>query len=498
MCETRRALLAGCAVLALAGCDVGPDFHRPAAPNPPGYTATPLPAHTGAGGAQAQSFVPGQDVAGQWWGLFRSPRLTALVAEALRQNPSLEAAQQTLHQAQETRLAQEGGFLPQISGQANRTREEISSGQAGLPTSFPGETYSIYDAQVNVSYTFDIWGQNRRNVEADAAQAAYQQFQLEGATNMLAANTANAVINAASLAAQIGAEEKLVAAERQLLTTVKRQFELGGATGTDVATQEAQLANTEALVVPLRTQLAQARDQLSAYIGRVPSEADIPAITLDELTLPGELPVTLPAKLVEQRPDIRASEAQLHQATAQVGVAIANRLPQLTLQGNIGSAPATVGKFFTPGQGTFEILNQLAIPIFEGGTLLHQQRAAVAAMKAALASYKNTVITGFQNVADVLSALSLDGIALAANEDAERAAARSLALAQLQYQAGGAAYLTVLTSQTQYQNAVIGLVRARAARFTDTVALYTALGGGWWNRHDVAPPPEGFWESLKP
>jgi NodT family efflux transporter outer membrane factor (OMF) lipoprotein len=492
--SARHVLLLGVALAALGGCAVGPEYARPQTPSPTRYTETPLPAQGGAG----PHFAPGQDVAGGWWGLFRAPRLTALVVAALRQNPSLEAARQTLRQAQETALAQEGGFLPQISGQANRTREEISSGQAGLPNTFPGETYSVYDAQVNVSYTFDIWGQNRRSVEADTAQAAYQRFQLEGAATMLAANTVNAAIGAASLTAQIAAEEKLVGAERQLLATVRRQFELGGATGTDVATQEAQLANTEALVVPLQTQLGQTRDQLAAYTGRVPSEAEIPAIGLDDLTLPGEVPVSVPARLVEQRPDIRAAEAQLHAATAQLGVAIANRLPQLTLQGNIGSAPAAIGKFFTPGEGTFALIMQLAGPLFEGGTLLHQQRAAAAAMKAAAANYRNTVVTGFQNVADALVAVSHDGQALAANEAAERAAARSLSLAQMQYGAGGVAYLTVLTSQTQYQNAVIGLVRARAARFTDIVALYTALGGGWWNRNDLPPPPEGFWESLVP
>jgi NodT family efflux transporter outer membrane factor (OMF) lipoprotein len=279
---------------------------------------------------------------------------------------------------------------------------------------------------------------------------------------------------------------------------VRQQFELGGATGTDVATQEAQLANTQALVVPLRTQLAQARDQLAAYLGRAPSEADIPALALDELTLPTDLPVSLPSQLVAQRPDIRASEAQFHTATAQVGVAISNRLPQLTLSAFVGSAPAQLGQLFTPGNGIWSVTNQLAGPLFQGGTLLHQQRAAVAAMRAAGANYRNTVITAFQNVADVLTALSQDALALQANQDAERAAGRSLSLAQLQYGAGGVAYLTVLTAQTQYQNAVIGLIRARAARFTDTVALFTALGGGWWNRNDIAPPPEGLIRSLLP
>lgn len=477
----------------VSGCAVGPDYRRPATPAPARFTMAALPETAG-----SQRFVAGGDVAGNWWTLLGSPKLAALVSEAVARNPSLAAAQETLRQARENALAAAGAWFPAISAQANRTRQEFSAAQSGAPNIASGQTFSVYDAQVNVSYTFDVWGLTARNVEAARAQAEYQRFQLEGAVNMVAANTANAAITAASLAAQIAAEQALVDAEAKLLTTVKRQFELGGATGTDVATQEAQLANTRALVVPLQTQYAQARDQLAAYLGRVPSEAELPEVTLDELHLPAEVPVSVPARLVEQRPDIRASEAQLHAATAQVGVAIANRLPQLTLTGDIGSAPATVGKFFTPGTGTFMLINQVLAPIFQGGQLLHQQRAAVAAMKSAAANYQNTVVTAFQNVADGLVAVSQDALALQANADAERAAARSLSLAQLQYGAGGVAYLTVLTSQTQYQNAVIGLVRARAARFTDTVALYVALGGGWWNRNDAAPPPPGVVRSLLP
>jgi NodT family efflux transporter outer membrane factor (OMF) lipoprotein len=328
--------------------------------------------------------------------------------------------------------------------------------------------------------------------------AESKRFELLGAANTLAANTANAAINAAALEEEIAAEQKLVAAEQRLLTTVRRQFELGGATGTDVATQETQLANTEALVVPLQTQLTQTRDQLAAYIGRAPSEADIPPITLDELTLPGELPVSLPSSLVEQRPDVRDAQAQWHAATAQVGVAVANRLPQFTLAATGGSAPATFGQLFTPGNGFFTVTTQIAGPIFEGGTLLHQQRAAQAAMRAAAATYANVVVGAYQNVADVLTALTNDAQALSANDTAARAAARSLSLAQLQYSAGGVAYPIVLTAQTQYQQAVISLIRARAARYTDTVALYAALGGGWWNRKDIAPPPEGLLRSLLP
>ncbi len=451
-------------------------------------------------GGGDQVFRSGLDVPGKWWELFRSPQLTSLVSQAIQRNPSLASAAYALRATQENTLAQEGGWLPQISAQFNRTRQELGLGEEGLSRGEIGlpATFSVYDAQVNVSYTFDVWGQNTRSVEADRAAAEAQAFTLEGAINMMAANTVTAAITAASLSEQIRAEQTLVGAEQQLLKTVRAQFDLGGATGTDVATQEAQLGNTEALVVPLQIQLGQTRDQLAAYVGRVPAEAAIPAITLDELTLPGDLPVSLPSRLVDQRPDIRNAEAQLHEATANIGVAVANRLPQFTLQGSIGSQPAQIGSLFGPGNGELSLLTQALTPVFQGGALLHKQRQAVAAARQAAESYKNTVITAFQNVADVLTALSGDAQALQANQLAERAAKRSLELAQMQYGAGGVAYLTVLTAQTQYQTAVIGLIKAEASRYTDTVALFAALGGGWWNRDDLPKPPEKLLRSLVP
>jgi len=493
------------AAATISGCAVGPDFKRPAPPNAARYTEAPLPERTGSAMARAggnQVFSAGEDVPGKWWELFRSKQLTALVLQAIDRNPSLASAAYALRAAQETTLAQEGGWLPQVSAQINRTRQELGLGEEGLSRSVAGlslpETFSVYDAQVNVSYTFDVWGQNTRSVEADRAAAEAQAFSLEGAINMMAANTVTAAITAASLSEQIKAEQTLVGAEQQLLKTVRAQFELGGATGTDVATQEAQLGNTEALVVPLQIQLGQTRDQLAAYVGRVPADVAIPAITLDELTLPGDLPVSLPSRLVDQRPDIRNAEAQLHEATASIGVAVSNRLPQFTLQGSIGSQPAQIGNLFGPGNGELALVTQALAPVFQGGTLLHKQRQAVAAARQAAETYKNTVITAFQNVADVLTALSGDAQALQANVLAERAAKRSLDLAQMQYGAGGVAYLTVLTSQTQYQNAVIGLIKAEAARYTDTVALFAALGGGWWNRNDLPKPPDTLFGSLRP
>ncbi len=505
--HVRRQAVLATAIASLAGCAVGPNYHRPATPAPDRFTEAKLPAGTGAAPTERQAgqpggdqvFVPGRDVPGQWWTLFHAPALSTLVATALRQNPTLQATAATLRQAQETTIAQQGPLLPNISAQIDRTRQEFSGAEAGqVGRQASSQVFGYYNAQVNVTYTFDVWGQIRRTVEASAAAAQAQQFQLEGAANMLAANTAGAAIMQASLAAQIDAEEALIGAERQLLKTVRSQFELGGATGADVATQEAQLANTQALVAPLQTQMQQARDQLAAYLGRVPAESDLPPLALTDLSLPGALPVSLPSRLVDQRPDIRAAEAQLHQATAQVGVAIANRLPQFTLTGFIGSAPAKIGDLFTPGNGIYSLLTQALAPIFQGGALLHQQRAAVAAAQAAALNYRAIVVNAFQNVADVLTALQGDARALAANQDAERAAARSLSLARVQYGAGGIAYLTVLASQQQYQNAIIGRIRAQAARYTDTVALYVALGGGWWNRNDLPPRPEPLLRSLLP
>jgi NodT family efflux transporter outer membrane factor (OMF) lipoprotein len=489
----------------LSACAVGPDYQRPAVAVPQRLTEASLPGHTGSTdtrGGRDQSYVTGADIPGAWWQLFRSPELAALVTKAIARNPSLEAASAALRAAQENTLAQEGNWLPNLQGQFSRTRQELGLGEAGENSHLAGQpfpyTFSLYQASLNVSYTFDVWGQNTRSVEADRAAAESQAWQLEGAVNMLAANTVTAAITAASLTEQIKAEEALIGAEQQVLKTVRSQFVLGGATGADVAQQESQLGQTEALVVPLRTQLAQMRDQLAAYIGQAPADAAIPNITLDQLTLPGNLPVSVPARLLDQRPDIRNAEAQLHQAVANIGVAVANRLPQFTLQGYIGSQPGQVANLFTPGNGALYLLTQAMAPIFSGGQLLHKQRQAAALAKQALYTYENTVVTAYQNVADVLNALQGDASALEANRFAERAAARSFNLAQFQYKAGGVAYLTVLTAQTQYQNAVIGLIRAEAARYTDTASLYVALGGGWWNRQDLPKPPENLLRSLLP
>lgn len=476
----------------LAGCAVGPDFRRPRFRPVGTYTETDLPASTGTepvGGGGRQHFESGRDIPGDWWHLFRSPVITALVEATLRHNPTIESAQASLRQAQELRLQQEGTLLPTVSGTVLRNRGEIPGVLSGLPGIDFTQTY--YGAQLGLSYTLDIWGGLRRAVEQAGARVEYQRFQLEATDLALSAGVATTAIQAASLAGQIRVQTDLIGFEQRQLATVRRQFALGGATGTDVATQEAQVATARSVLVPLQTQLAQTRHQLAAYLGMAPSEARIPALSLDDITLPGALPVSIPAALLDQRPDIRESEALLHQQSAALGVAIAQRLPNLTLSAQVGSDAADIHQLFSPGNGLWSVVNQAVQPVFDAGQLLHAQRAQRAALDAAAAAWRNTVVTAFQNVADVLVALHNDEAALAASLDAQRAAERSLSLASLQYRLGGVSYLSVLTAQQSTQNAILSLLRARAARYTDTVALYQALGGGWWHRQDIPPPPAG-------
>ena len=497
LCGTR--LLSACVPLLLAACAVGPDYRRPTGAPISRYTEAPLPAATGAEpvpGGGRQVYQPGRDIPGEWWTLFRSPAITALVQAALLQNPNVQAAQATLRQAQELRLQQEGTLLPNITGVFAHARQELPITYEGQQT--PALLFSDVDAQLNLSYTIDVWGGLRRAVEAAGAHVEFERYELEATDLALSAGVANSAITAASLAGQIKVQQDLIGFERRQLQTVRRQFELGGATGTDVATQEAQVATAQTVLVPLQTQLAQTRDQLAAYLGRAPSEVQIPALDLDAITLPDTLPVSVPSALLDQRPDIRAAEATLHQDSADLGVAIANRLPNVTLTATVGSQSPDFHQLFSPTNGLWSLVNQAAQPIFDAGQLLHAQRAQRAALDSAASAWRNTVVTAYQNVADVLVALQNDATYLQASVDAERASARSLSLASLQYKLGGVSYLSVLTAQQSYQNASLALLRARALRYTDTIALFQALGGGWWHRDDGPPPPPGLLSSPLP
>jgi NodT family efflux transporter outer membrane factor (OMF) lipoprotein len=475
--------------LAISACAVGPNYRQPAAPQtsgfvPPGAlpattTAAPLP------GGEAQRFVAGLDIPGQWWTLFKSPELNALIERGIVHSPTLEAAQAALRQANESTAAQRGSFLPSVSAQYQGQRAKETGAQIGLPQqgSF---LYTLNSASVNVSYTLDAFGGIRRQVEALQAEADYQRFALEASYLSLTANIVAAAVTEASLHAQIAATEDIVRSQQAQLDITRRRVTAGGASQADVLQQQAALQSTLATLPVLRSQLAQERNQLAAYVGALPADYDGAQITLDSLTLPTDLPVSLPSKLVDQRPDVRQYAELLHQATAQIGIATANMLPQITLSGSYGGAATRFSDVFSPSSVVWSLIGGVTQPLFKGGQLIHQRRAAIAAAQEAAANYKSTVITAFQNVSNTLYALQADADALAAQTLAERTAADSLILVQAQYKSGGASYLQVLTAEQSYQTALIALVKARAQRYADTAALFQALGGGWWNRTDLA------------
>lgn len=482
--------LAALAACLLASCAVGPNFKPPAAPKSAGFVpAGQLPPSTAAApipGGEAQRFVDGLDIPGQWWTLFKSPQLNALIEHALANSPTLEAAQAALRQANETVAAERGSYYPSASAAVAAQRQKASGAAFGIP-GFPASYfYNLDTASVNVSYTLDAFGGIRRQVESLQAQAEYQQFSLEASYLTLTANIVTAVVAEASLRAQIAATEDIAKSQQTQLDIVERRVTAGGASRTDVLQQQATLQGTLAGLPPLRSQLAQERNQLAAYTGALPADYAGAEFNLDSLSMPQDLPVSLPSKFVEQRPDVREYSALLHQATAQVGVATANMLPQITLTGSYGGEAASFSNIFAASSNVWSLIGSLTQPIFKGGQLLHQRRAAVAAAQEAAANYKATVITAFQNVSDTLYALQADADALAAQTAAERSAADSLTLVRAQYKSGGASYLQVLSSEQTYQTAAVALVKARAQRYADTAALFQALGGGWWNRTDVA------------
>jgi NodT family efflux transporter outer membrane factor (OMF) lipoprotein len=486
--NVKRASRGAIAVaLAVGGCAVGPDFERPVPPTDTGYTRGPLATQTASvnvRGGEAQHLVPAQDIPGEWWALFRSEPLNHLIEQSLQANPDLDAAQAALRQAQENVRAEQGSLFPTLGLSFQAEKEKISGTTFGEPG--VSATFGLITPQLNVSYAPDVFGGLRRQIESLQAQAEYQRFELEATYLTLTSNVVVAAVLEASLRGQIDATQDIIRDQTQALNLVQQRFNLGGASQADVLTQQAQLAQTRATLPPLQKQLDQTRDQLTALAGQLPSHEVIQTFSLDSMHLPNELPVSLPSQLIEQRPDIRAAEAQLHAASAEIGVATANQLPQFTITGAIGTASTSFTSMFAPGTGIWTIAGGVTQTLFDAGTLLHKKRAAVAAFEQTAAQYRSTVIKACQNVADALHALQTDADAMVAQAAAERAAAASLNLAERQYQLGAIDYLTLLNAQRTWQQARISLVQAEANRYSDTAALFQALGGGWWHRGDVA------------
>ncbi len=491
-----KALAAGMS-FCLAACAVGPNYHPPAPPAVTGYlpggtpTATPQANAVASGGAQ--SLMLGADISGQWWALFQSPELNALIDTALANNPTLAAAQQTLIEAEEDLRAEQGAFSPTVSANFQDERQRISSAQIasdGAGSSAAGSNaiispFTIYDTSVNLSYTPDVFGGVRRQVENLAAEAEYQRYELEASYLSLTTNIVTAAVTEASYNAQIAATQQVISIEQQQLNILNNQFTLGGVPKADVLNEQATLANALATLPPLQLGLAQTRDQLAAYVGALPANFDARDFTLQSLHLPQALPVSLPSALVEQRPDVAAAAAQLHAATADLGVATANMLPQITLTAGVGREALTIGTLFTPQTLVWSLVAGITQPLFEGGTLSARRKSALAATRAAGDQYQATVIAAFQNVADVLQALQFDAQTLNAAQAAVDAAGQSLTVTQDQFKLGGQPLTAVLTAQTTYQNAVLTQAKAAAARLSDSAGLFQALGGGWWHRGDV-------------
>lgn len=397
--------------------------------------------------------------------------------------PDIAAQQAALREAQQMLRAEAGNFLPQVQGAVNGSRSEVS-GSAIFP-GFPNFFSNVFQATVNVSYTFDVFGKERRTVEGLRAQAVEQSFQLEASYLTLTANVVSAAIQVASIREQIAATHEIIDLEEQQLSVMKRRYELGVRTQADVLQQQSNLDSVRATLPPLQQQLAAAQHELALLTGQLPADTPPLELNLADLKLPQELPVSLPSSLVAQRPDIRAHAAALVAANAQVGVATANMLPSLTLNAQFGDESSrSISNLIEPGANIWNFGAGLTQPIFQGGALRARKRAAVAAWEQAAAQYRLTVLQAFQNVADALTQLYNDAQALESLRDALDAARGGLEIIQKQYDAGAVTYVTLLSAQQTYQQALLALVRGTAARYTDTVVLFQALGGGWWNRAD--------------
>jgi NodT family efflux transporter outer membrane factor (OMF) lipoprotein len=482
-----RHCAAAFVLLLAGGCAVGPNFKKPAAPKVPGYTPAAISTTSSTAnvtGGEAQQLVDGRDIPAEWWTLFHSQPLNDLIERSLKANPDLKAAQAALIVARENVLAQRGAYYPSVTGGFSATHAKSSSNLSPV-TDTSALNYSLYTPEVSVSFVPDVFGLNRRTVESLGAQEQQARFALAATHITLSSNVVAGAIQEALLRAQIAATHELITINTDELEILRHQFANGYVSRLDVAAQESQLAQIVATLPPLLKQLAQQRDLLTVLSGGFPSQ-DLPEkFELSSLQLPQELPLSLPSQLVEQRPDVRQAEENLHSASAQIGIAIANRLPNFALTADAGSMAVVLGHLFASGTGFWDVGASVAQPIFDGGTLLHRERAAKAAYTQASEQYRSTVLTAFQNVADTLNALQQDADALKAAAAAKDAAAVTLDLAKKQYQSGYANYLALLSAEQAYQQAVINLVQTQANRYADTAALFQALGGGWWNRTDI-------------
>jgi NodT family efflux transporter outer membrane factor (OMF) lipoprotein len=481
-----RTLTAATLALLTTSCMVGPDFKRPDPPKDETYlSGTPVDitiATPDVLGGEAQSFVLGLDIPAQWWSVFKSRPLSDLVARSLAANPDIQSAIQALKLAQANARAQRAALFPTVGASLSGSHNQTSAALSAQPAT-GGSIFGLFTGLLTVSYLPDLWGGTRRAAESLDAQAEQQCFLLEAAYLTLASNVVVAAVTEASLRGQIAATERTIEVQRETLSLLQRRLAIGQGALADVAAQQTALAQSEAALPPLRNQLSQQRHLLAQLTGQTTAHVPDETFELSALHLPQEIPVSLPSRMVEQRPDVRAAEANVHAAAAGVGVSIANMLPQLNLGINYGSTALSSDQLFNPALGpTVFVGGTFMQTLLDGGALWAKKRAAEAAWEQSKAQYRSTVLTAFRNVADSLRALEFDAMTLKAAAEAERAAGLSLDITRRRVASGDAGILDILNAELAYQQAVATRVQAQASRFADTAALYQALGGGWWNR----------------
>jgi NodT family efflux transporter outer membrane factor (OMF) lipoprotein len=469
------------------GCVVGPKYKAPAPPQVTGYTPTAVTETTstpGIPGGEPQKFVPNQNISGEWWTLFHSKALNELIERSLRANPNIKSAQAALIVARENMLAQRGAYFPSLSSSFSASHSKTSSEVSSF-TASGSLYYSLYTPQIGISFVPDVFGLNRRTVESLAAQEQQARFALAATHITLSSNVVAAAIQEASLRAQIDGTRELITINTDMLKILRNQYATGYVSNLDVAAQESQLAQVSATLPPLLKQLAQQRDLLVVLSGNFPNEDLTEKFELANLQLPQELPLSIPSELVKQRPDVRQAEENLHAASAQIGIAVANRLPSFVITGDVGSMALVFTHMFSKGTGFWDLSGGVTQPLFDGGALRHKERAARAAYTQASEQYRSTVLVAFQNVADTLSSLQQDANGLKAATAARDASFITLELARKQLESGYSNSLALLNAEQAYQQAVINVVQAQANRYADTAALFQSLGGGWWNRTDL-------------
>ena len=471
------------AALSLGACTLGPDFVRPEPPAADRYSSEKPSTETVSAGGATQHFTPGADVPADWWKLFKSPTLDAAVQQALSHSPTLEAALASLRQSQDNLRAGDGLFYPRLD--ASLVAERAHSAAVQGSAAATGSVFDVVTLAGTISYTIDVFGGERRTVEGLQGQVDNQRYLAKAAFLTLSGNVVDACIARAAYQAQIRATRELIALEGEQLQAIEAQVRAGTSPYANVLSQRSLIAANEASLAPLEQKASQAAHLLTLLEGAVPSDASSPDIELDSLTLPVDLPLSLPSELVRQRPDILSAEAQLHVASANIGVATAAMFPSFTLDATFGNASSSARNLLGAGTGFWSLGPSILAPIFHGGSLRAQRQAAVDAYDVQRADYRQTVLAAFAQVADALKALEVDAQALHAQDEARRAASEALALLQANYRAGLVAHVDVLTADVQYHQAVLGDLQAIGLRHQDTVALFVALGGGWWN---VAAP----------